>query len=397
MPSLPALPRDTVLVLLSFVAPCVAPVVTCCSSMWRRLFNDPHVWRLAIARLQASKAGRTRIRAHAAVLIAKCPELNYFLPLPLQQSAPCRYMVLSPDGRYAAVTDGISVRIEVLADANGESESHNVPRSFTVLETKCAKTGMTFSRDGKMLACASSGCIDVIDTASWSLHVRLNNGLSWHKVAFLSDGALASGSENVTEDGGNLVIWDAVRDQGRLRAIGVMRFKIKCIAGSPAADASFACGHKNGALHIFNAHGAIVKDLVGHTRTVTDVKYTSDARSLVSTSSDLTAKVFGVETGACTHSFSADKPFMSVDLRHGLLLLACWTNEVHVYALDGATGQYALRTIVHVENPWTLHISPVLLHDGGGGAATGKRPAAEVFCNSENAMVKFLVRTAAAR
>ena len=145
--SLLDVPRNPLLIVLSFVAPCVGPYVALCRTTWERYFDDPFVWHLAIEYLQDSKKGRARMRPIARSLSNRCPPLNRNLPLGIAEGV--KRFAIAPSGKLIAC--GINNDLQILHVA-----SHQVVTSWQVAKGKLwsALCQLCFSPDPCLLACA---------------------------------------------------------------------------------------------------------------------------------------------------------------------------------------------------------------------------------------------------
>jgi WD40 repeat protein len=195
------------------------------------------------------------------------------------------HLEFMPDGKtlYAGSWDQT---IRIYDVATGKERA-------TLTGPKFQLFGLALSSDGKQLvSCYSSG-----DITTWSTKTnkpgptynpvpRTSSKGACHAVAFSQDSkSIAAGF-----DDGTIVVIDAATGKELRRA----KVADSVNALSFAANGKLAAGTQNEELAIVDATGAVTT-LKGHGRPITDVVFTADGKHLISSSMDMTVRVWGVQ------------------------------------------------------------------------------------------------------
>ncbi len=148
-------------------------------------------------------------------------------------------------------------------------------------------TDVAFSPDGKYLATTGRRNGYVWDTTTWSqLHLLVGHEAAINDVAFSSDDRIATSSIDTS-----VRVWDAATGATVETLVGQSQQKMLAVAFSPDGGQLAAAGADN-VIRIWNAQGAIPRQLVGDTDSVTRVSYSPDGSLLLSASADGTARLW---------------------------------------------------------------------------------------------------------
>ena len=137
------MPRDAFLILLEFLAPCLAPTVASCRTSWSRYSNDPFIWKRAIDRLRETVAGRAHLERVTRSLVAKIPALGDMLPLQCVEKG-AEHLAVASNKVYVAC--GQYRTLQVLFADDMQTVLADI-KLDTLLEYLC------FSPDSSSLAC----------------------------------------------------------------------------------------------------------------------------------------------------------------------------------------------------------------------------------------------------
>jgi len=346
-------PRDALLIVASFLAPCVAPLVRCCRAMHARFSADALFFLASAARLQSTKRGRSRLAPVAAALLARCPDLARAIPRILGE----RSDVFDVSATRLACLRGRQITLRDARTGVVEAELRAPPYSFY--------HGLAFSPDGAWLACGALGRVDVFDCASWKLATSCRSSRKadalWDLVLFTCDGGLLAAS------GSTVAGWAAASSEARLQlALG---HALHALAASPAS-AVFASCHAGGRLFVWAAaSGELVRALAPQGARANDAAFGPDGALLFASFRDKRVRAFCIASGECVLVYDAAAAVGALALsRAGLLALACVkANAVRVLRAADASPVAE----VHVDAPRELRFAGARLF-----CSTGSRVGA---------------------
>jgi WD40 repeat protein len=256
-------------------------------------------------------------------------------------------VAISPGGETLAATCGGSARLFVAPFRDRDAGGPAPPS----LECPGA---LAFSPDGKTLACGSSP-ISLFDVPTGGLSHKLAAATqsTIQSLAFSPDGALLASSSS----GDHAVrLWD-VATGAEVRHVEGFRQ-----AFSPDGKTLASGGQ---ALALWDvATGAPVRTFEGHKNTIGAVAFSPDGRTLASGSSDETARLWNVATGAETHAMKGRGSVRSVAFTQGGRLLVTSDGTIHLWT---AEGEPVLDLVAFSER------------DGGYAVAPGSDPRVELL------------------
>jgi len=300
-------PRDALLIVASFLAPCVAPLVRCCHAMHARFSADALFFLASVARLQSTKRGRNRLAPVTAALLARCPDLARALPRTVGE----RSDLFDVATTHLACLRGRLVTVRDARTGAVEAELRAPPF--------CFYHGVAFSPDGAWLACGALNRVDVFDCASWTLARSCNSRKAdalWDLVLFTCDGGLLAASRATVAG------WAAASSEARMQlALG---HALHALAASPTS-AVFASCHAAGRLFLWTAErGELVRCFAPQGARANDAAFGPDGALLFASFRDKRVRGFSVASGECVLMYDAGTAVGALAVsRAGLLALAC--------------------------------------------------------------------------
>jgi WD40 repeat protein len=193
---------------------------------------------------------------------------------------PVQTIAVSPSGLLAAtvLTGDPGVRVYAIPSGNLVANPSQTGEA----------TDAAFSPDGKYLATTGRRNGYVWETTTWSqLHLLVGHEAAIDDVTFSSDDRIATSSID-----SSVRVWDAATGDTVQTLVGQSQQKMLAVAFSPDGGQLAAAGADN-ITRIWTAQGAIPRQLVGDTDSVTRVQYSPDGSLLLSASNDGTARLWG--------------------------------------------------------------------------------------------------------
>ncbi len=246
----------------------------------------------------------------------------------------------SRDGRFLASVTGSGKDVFIWDATAGE-----LVRKLTPAELEGSPgpdrfnaASVAFAPDADLLAVGRKSWVELISTTTWKVHADFFTGHDSSGTGTAYELAVGSGTDPLVASGhtAEINIWSvAGRELRRINAwnasgnaqIAFSHDVRYCPDGSRIAFAS---------TKTIESHPASLDDpedvirYVGHKNKVWVLRYTPDGRSLISASSDGTARVWDADTGAQKRCFEFDV---------GKMLAADVSPDGTVAAVGGATGE----------------------------------------------------------
>jgi WD40 repeat protein len=273
-------------------------------------------------------------------------------------------LTFSPDGKHLACGTQGAIR---LYEATGGTEVRRFERHHGSV------TALTFSPDGRTLAAAGEFTIGLWDVATGKrLHPSPGHEGPVTSLAFSPDGkTLAAGDEDPL-GGGTLIVWDLKGRKPR-HSFGGHFPGVLSVAYSPdsatlATGDGYARGGTGGLdaqIRLWGvAEGRLLREFSGHLNSVQSLAFAPDGKTLASAGHDARARLWEVATGKRLLQIrGADSPFKSVAFApDGRALLVAGTNaELALWRDD--SGQKLLDLGADTEGPRAI-LSAAFLPDG---------------------------------
>ena len=211
-----------------------------------------------------------------------------------------RCVQFSPDGKWLAAADQLTIRLYDLTD-------EGQVRVFSTKERKPRVNCVAFSPDGQSLAVGRAAAKDCADLEVWDVPSgTLRHAWREHRahvtcLAFSPDGKLlASGSVDKT-----VILWDMDVGRERGRVVANPTQSVWSLAFAPKAQTlAIATGpgdfrvNKPGEVALWNIDTEKVQTrLQGHSRAVTSVIFSTDGQTLITGSADTTVRFWDMKTG----------------------------------------------------------------------------------------------------
>ena len=228
---------------------------------------------------------------------------------------------------------------------------------FKFLErtVKPADASIAFSADGRTLAGAGNGIIELwdVDTGE-SLYTLEGHTDRIYSLAFSADGrTLASGSGDRT-----IRLWDVATGDTRHTLTGHTLY-VYSVAFSPDGT-TLASGSDDQTLRLWDvATGDTLNTLTGHTRSVYSVAFSPDGTTLASGSDDQTLRLWDVATGDTLNTLTGHtRSVYSVAFSVDGTTLASGSRDGTLRLWDVATGDTLNTLTGHTDGVGGIAFSP---------------------------------------
>lgn len=196
---------------------------------------------------------------------------------------------VSPDGRWLATSNGVFDVSDGRVVCYFPDKSKNDQTDDDWLKASSQIYGIAFSRDGRLLTCASAfeGHIGLLDTRSWGViaHAQATDSL-FISLSFSPDGKLLA----TGDDYGKVELW-SVSPLERIAVIGRHAARVKAVAFSPDGK-EIVSASDDKTIALWNVGSRSLAARIGtHAAPVRSVAFSPDGKHIVSGEHDKSVRV----------------------------------------------------------------------------------------------------------
>ncbi len=207
------------------------------------------------------------------------------------------------------------------------------------------------SNDGLALTAGADGAIQIWNTSTGKVTQTIEaSGSSIYLAAFSKDGSkiVSSGVDDTTR------VWNA--------KTGVLILDIESGAGSAnfSPDGNFivaSAPNDEDVLLVNSKDGKVIRTLKGHTDYVYESDFSVDGQRIVTSSDDLTAKVWETKTGKLLRSFKHPKAVLDATFIAGNSRIVTGDDDGFVRVWDVTSGKELLKQKAHDDGVVALAVS----------------------------------------
>ena len=250
-------------------------------------------------------------------------------------SAGVRAGALSANGRVAALLRGFGP-VRILDTATG-----HVTR---VVRPHVGAYTVALDAAGGTLAVGGTTGAELYSTATGRRGPDLDIGVTVGSIAFPARGPRVATAWDEA-DAGRVSLWNTRNGHGGLAL--VQPNHITAIAFSPGGDRLLGATEADDTVKLWSVgRHAEIRELYGHTETVTSLAFSPDARLIATASIDHTARVWDARTGAQLHLIRHARPVWSVAFSRDGTRLATGDDRGTVRVWDACGGCFDPRGLL---------------------------------------------------